>query len=257
MRKKPLVFVSMAICLSAINLAIAADTTSNKENDSCIDKFSEMQVIKSKIYNTKPDKQKEKQLKNSYINLKKGSNNTAAIESGELLISANNILDEYIESKEKYRNLMIGFFLSTFKYGTEKTLLSGDKKEIKLLNGDVKQITSKFSILTSLVLSLPQGSFILANPSENKPVEFNDNTNNEYKFIKLIIKNEIEDIYSSDKRLSMDIGKEYPFHSATEIQKTYEKNEIKGDLNFKDKIFYITGNVASIDSSFQDRRFSR
>jgi hypothetical protein len=102
-----------------------------------------------------------------------------------------------------------------------------------------------------LVIRIPQVSFSSKNQISVDQVNFNDNYNNELKLLKLIVTNEQSDLNSFFKfNITKNTEKSY---TASDIQEIYDKNEVKGDLKFKGKQFYVTGAIASIDSSLNDQ----
>ena len=102
-----------------------------------------------------------------------------------------------------------------------------------------------------LVIRIPQVSFSSKNETSVDQIDFNDNYNNEFKLLKLIVTNDQSDLNSFFKfNITQNKEKSY---TASNIQEIYDKNEVKGDLKFKGKQFYVTGAIASIDSSLNDQ----
>lgn len=101
------------------------------------------------------------------------------------------------------------------------------------------------------VLVYPQSSFMLVADNESFS-EFNDNHNNELKLLKLIIKEDKNDLKFRNKNVDNE-NSNIKTYTASYLQEIYDKNEVKGDLKFKDKQFYVTGKIASIDSSLNDQ----
>ena len=104
-----------------------------------------------------------------------------------------------------------------------------------------------------ITLSLPQTSFMLID-NELSFSDFNDNSNNEKKFIQLITEDYQQlNKNQSDSSSTNETKDEIHLYTASYIQEIYDKNEVKGDLKFKGKQFYVTGAIASIDSSLNDQ----
>ena len=102
-----------------------------------------------------------------------------------------------------------------------------------------------------LVIRIPQVSFSSKNETSVDQIDFNDNYNNEFKLLKLIVANDQSDLNSFFK---FNITKNTEtLYTASYLQEIYDKNEVKGDLKFKGKQFYVTGAIASIDSSLNDQ----
>ncbi len=102
-----------------------------------------------------------------------------------------------------------------------------------------------------LVIRIPQVSFSSKNEKSVYQENFNDNYNNELKLLKLIVANDQSDLNSFFKfNITKNTETSY---TASYLQETYDKNEVKGDLKFKGKQFYVTGAIASIDSSLNDQ----
>ena len=119
------------------------------------------------------------------------------------------------------------------------------------------KVTKKLSNLLKsdklylLVIRIPQVSFSSKNETSVDQIDFNDNYNNEFKLLKLIVTNDQSDLNSFFKfNITQNKEKSY---TASNIQEIYDKNEVKGDLKFKGKQFYVTGAIASIDSSLNDQ----
>ena len=102
-----------------------------------------------------------------------------------------------------------------------------------------------------LVIRIPQVSFSSKNEKSVYQENFNDNYNNELKLLKLIVANDQSDLNSFFKfNITKNTETSY---TASYLQETYDKNEVKGDLKFKGKQFYVTGAIAFIDSSLNDQ----
>ena len=119
------------------------------------------------------------------------------------------------------------------------------------------KVTKKLSNLLKsdklylLVIRIPQVSFSSKNETSVDQIDFNDNYNNEFKLLKLIVANDQSDLNSFFK---FNITKNTEtLYTASYLQEIYDKNEVKGDLKFKGKQFYVTGAIASIDSSLNDQ----
>ena len=119
------------------------------------------------------------------------------------------------------------------------------------------KVTKKLSNLLKsdklylLVIRIPQVSFSSKNETSVDQIDFNDNYNNELKLLKLIVANDQSDLNSFFKfNITKNTETSY---TASYLQETYDKNEVKGDLKFKGKQFYVTGAIASIDSSLNDQ----
>ena len=101
------------------------------------------------------------------------------------------------------------------------------------------------------IIELPQIAFMLIH-DDSGLTEFNDNRSNEINFLKLALKERKDNsdlgVYIKDNS-ELDVKK----YTASYIQEIYDKNEVKGDLKFKGKQFYVTGAIASIDSSLNDQ----
>jgi hypothetical protein len=101
------------------------------------------------------------------------------------------------------------------------------------------------------IIELPQIAFMLIH-DDSGLTEFNDNRSNEINFLKLALKERKDNsdlgVYIKDNS-ELDVKK----YTASYIQEIYDKNEVKGDLKFKGKQFYVTGAIASIDSSINDQ----
>ena len=126
--------------------------------------------------------------------------------------------------------------------------------EAKYNNSKVTKNLSKLlktDKLYLLVIRIPQVSFLSKNEKSVDQENFNDNDNNELKLLKLIVTNDQSDLNSFFKfNITQNKEKSY---TASNIQEIYDKNEVKGDLKFKGKQFYVTGAIASIDSSLNDQ----
>ena len=105
--------------------------------------------------------------------------------------------------------------------------------------------------IDDLILMLPQSSFTLINKNEDiYSFENNINDENPVKFLKLVIEsnNDIQKVFS--RKITKE---EIQTYTSSHIQDVYNKNEIKGDLLFKDKQFIVTGKIASIDSAIDNQ----
>lgn len=100
-------------------------------------------------------------------------------------------------------------------------------------------------------IELPQIAFMLIH-DDSGLTDLNDNRLNEINLLKLALKEKKDNsdlsVYKKDNS-EPDIKK----YTASYIQEIYDHNEVKGDLKFKGKQFYVTGAIASIDSSLNDQ----
>lgn len=248
-----------------------ANTIKLAEIDPCLDKMNHYYEFKSKaLGRTINNSEKENYIFSGYKDLKsikKIDFNNAKdymkhVESYHdamlMFIYQNGIESKNISDETRLNRMKIFTF---FVIGLKESFIDEFKKHKK--SKQITSIVNSFSnyihnekdpSLADLVLTLIPSSFIsLSSYESTKNIIQNENPNQLNKLLSLIKTNEMSFISKENHRLSMISQDRYYSDSAEKIEEVYDKNEVKGDLTFKGKTFYVVGNVDSINSSIQDQ----
>lgn len=210
------------------------------DNDYCVSNIDNYQ----KLINSKKD------IKDSYIF---SLHNQIVSKDRSIFIKQHDsLLDLYYENEsnnnDSYEKLTKKFFLVMGAKTQFLLVKSANKNKSVLSSHNI--ITNSDFTLGSLVVNLP---IISAATDYDYSGKFNDiNTDKINDFIDLIYNDELK-ILNRNKKYSLLNPDNYPMYTALDIQNVYNKNEVRGDLKFKNKYFFVTGEVLSIDSSIHDQ----